>query len=112
MPEASPPPSTPRGGPRPLRAFFISLLASAFGLGLLLVGDRGTAEWQKAQEESRALKTQIATLEEQNADLRRRIDDAERNDFEYEKNARETLGLVKPDEVVFVLADPTTQTPR
>lgn len=109
MPEANIPTSPSRGGPRPLRAFFISLLASAFGLGLLLVGDRGTAEWEKAKAESGVLKTQIATLEAQNADLSRRIEDAERNDFEFEKNARENLGLVKPDEVVFVLADPTAQ---
>ncbi len=104
------PPS--RGGPHPLRAFFISLLVSTFGLGLLLVGDRGTAEWEKAKAESQSLKAEIATLEAQNADLRRRIEDTERSDFEYEKNARENLGLVKPDEVVFVLTDPKAQAPR
>jgi cell division protein FtsB len=103
-----PPSNQPAGrpGPRPLRAFFVSLLLSAFGLAMLLVGDRGTAEWQKAQEESRSLKSQIAALEAENSDLARRIADAETNDFQAEKHARENLGLVKPDEVVFVLADP------
>ncbi len=112
MSETNPAVTAARGGPRPLRAFFISLLVSTFGLGLLLVGDRGTAEWQKAKEESRALKAEIASLEAQNADLRRRIEDTERSDFEFEKNARENLGLVKPDDVVFVLNDPKAQTPR
>lgn len=102
MPE---PPSSSRPGPHPPRAFFVSLLISAFGLAILLVGDRGTAQWQRAKEESRALKAQVASLESENADLEARIADTQKSDFETEKNARENLGLVKPGDVVFVLPD-------
>ena len=79
---------------------------------MLLVGDRGTAEWQKAQEESRSLKSQITALEAENADLSRRIAEAETSDFQAEKSAREKLGLVKSDDVVFVLADPEAKDQR
>jgi cell division protein FtsB len=101
-----------RSAPNPAKAFFISLLCSSLGLGMLLLGDRGTAAWQRAQEDSRALKKEIATLERSNAALAARTRGAEQGTYELEKNARERLGLVKPDDVVFVLPEEKSQTPN
>ena len=101
-----------RSAPSPARAFFISLFCSSLGLGLLLLGDRGTSAWRRAQEESRGLKKEIAVLERENALLTARTRGAEQSTYELEKNAREKLGLVKPDEVVFVLPDEKSQTPK
>ncbi len=101
-----------RPAPRPARAFFISLICSALGLGLLLLGDRGTSAWRKAQEESRSLKKEIALLERDNALLTTRTRGAEQGTYELEKNAREKLGFVKPDDVVFVLPEEKSQIPK
>jgi hypothetical protein len=101
-----------RPAPRPARAFFISVFCSTLGLALLLLGDRGTSAWKKAQEESRALKKEIALLERDNALLTERTRSAEQSTYELEKNARERLGLVKPDDVVFVLPEEKSHTPK
>jgi cell division protein FtsB len=98
-----------REPPKPLKAFSISLVLSALAFGVLLVGDRGSDAWQRAREEARSLKAEIARLEADNAELSRRVADAEKSDFELEKIAREDLGLVRPDEVVFVLPPETAK---
>lgn len=92
--------------PNPLRAFFISLVLSCLGLALLLVGDRGSAAWQQSRQELQALSRQELQLKAENAALATRVEDAEGSKFELEKNARENLGLVKPDDVVFILPAP------
>jgi cell division protein FtsB len=93
----------PRPAPNPLKTFAISLVFSAMAFALLLMGDRGTDAWKKAQSDSRALKAQVAELEAGNAAIQARIDDAEHNTFELEKDTRERMGLVKSDEIVFLL---------
>jgi len=100
-----------RPAPRPARAFLASLLVSSLGLGVVMVGDRGTAQWRQAREEARRLHSEISRLEATNASLARRIADAEKNSFELEKNARENLGLVRPDEIVVVLPPETAAAP-
>ncbi|HKB69697.1 MAG TPA: septum formation initiator family protein [Thermoanaerobaculia bacterium] len=107
--EAAP---TPRPAPNPLRAFAISLVFSAIAFALLLIGDRGTDAWKKAQDDSRALKAQVAELEAGNAAIAARIENAEHNSFELEKDARERMGLVKPDEIVFLLPAPAAPKPH
>jgi cell division protein FtsB len=101
-----------RSTPSPAKAFFLSLFCSSLGLGLLLLGDRGTSAWRRAQEESRTLKKEIAVLERENALLTARTRGTEEGTYELEKNAREKLGLVKPDDVVFVLPEEKSQTPK
>lgn len=104
-----------RPAPNPLKSFGISLVFSGIALALLLMGDRGTEAWRKAQADSRALKAQIAELEAGNAAIEQRIGDAENDAFELEKDARERMGLVRPDEIVFLLpekpAAPATPAP-
>ena len=96
---------TARPAPNPLRSFGISFVFSAIALALLLMGDRGTEAWKKAKADSRALEAQIAELEAGNAAIEKRIGDAENDAFELEKDARERMGLVKPDEIVFLLPE-------
>ena len=106
------PAPTPRPAPNPFRTFAISLVFSAIAFALLLMGDRGTDAWRKAQSDSRALKAQIAELEKGNAVIDARIADAENNAFELEKDARERMGLVKSDEIVFLLPAPSAPKPH
>ena len=101
-----------RPAPSPAKAFFVSLLCSSLALGLLLLGDRGSSAWRRAQEESRALKSEIASLERQNALLSARARSAEQTTPELEKIARDKLGFVKPDDVVVILPEEKSQTPN
>lgn len=105
-------PAEPRPAPNPLKTFAVSLVFSAIAFALLLMGDRGTEAWKRAQSDSRALKSQIAELDRENAAIQARIADAENNAFELEKDARERMGLVKPDEIVFLLPAPPAAKPR
>ncbi len=100
------PAPAPRPAPNPLKTFTISLVFSALAFALLLMGDRGTEAWKRAQSDARALKEQVAQLEAENAAIEARIENAENNSFELEKDARERMGLVKPDEIVFLLPAP------
>jgi cell division protein FtsB len=95
----------PRPAPNPVKSFGISLVFSALALALLLLGDRGTEAWKKSQADARALKIQLAELEAGNAAIEKRIANAENDAFELEKDARERMGLVKPDEIVFLLPE-------
>jgi cell division protein FtsB len=104
--------AAPRPAPNPLKAFATSLVFSSIAFVLLLMGDRGTEAWKRAQSDSRALKAQIAELETGNAAIEQRIANAEHNAFELEKDARERMGLVKPDEIVFILPDKSRPAPR
>ena len=102
----------PRAAPNPVRSFAISLVFSALALALLLLGDRGTEAWKKSQADARALKIQIAELEAGNAAIETRIANAENDAFELEKDARERMGLVKPDEIVFLLPEKPAAVPE
>ncbi len=101
-----------RPAPSPIKTFAVSLVFSSIAFALLLMGDRGTEAWKKAQADSRALKAQIAELEKGNAAIQARIENAENSSFELEKDARERMGLVKPDEVVFLLPPPAATKPH
>jgi cell division protein FtsB len=102
-PKKEAPAPEPRPAPNPLKTFAVSLVFSSIAFALLLMGDRGTEAWKKAQTDSKALKSQIAELEKGNAEIQARIENAENDAFELEKDARERMGLVKPDEIVFLL---------
>ncbi len=101
----------PRPAPNPLKAFATSLVFSAIAFALLLMGDRGTEAWKKAQTDARTLKEQIAELQAGNAAIEKRIANAENDAFELEKDARERMGLVKPDEIVFLFPEKPAAAP-
>ena len=96
-----PPPTSPRS-PRPLAAFFFSLLASAIALGVLLLYDGRVLELRKARAEIRQLDKRIADRRRENERLRAAIGDASRQSFPAEKAAREDLHLVHPEDVVLL----------
>ena len=76
----------------------------AFGVCLLLFGligdDHGLRAVLQARRDARALASQVAALRADNALLRQRADALRRDPATIEAVARETLGLVKPGEIL------------
>jgi cell division protein FtsB len=85
-------------------------LTVAFGICVLLFGlfgdDHGLRAMLQARRETRVLRARIAALKLENAALRRQAE-ALRNDPDaIESAARETLGLIRPGELVVLPAHP------
>jgi len=95
------PPRPPRT-PRPIAAFFLSLLVSSLALGVLLLYDGRVLELKKARAEIRQLDEQIAGRRRENDELRAAIGAANRHELPAEKVAREELHLVHPEDVVLL----------
>ena len=78
--------------------------AFAFGVCLLLFGlfgdDHGWRAMAQARHDARALASRIEALRAENAVLRRRADALLRDPAAIEAVARETLGLMRPGEVL------------
>jgi len=89
-----------REGPRPLRAFFLSLAGSSVLLALLLLSDRRVLELKRGRAEVRQLDQQIAERRRENEELKAAVEAAAHHDFPAEKVAREELHLVRPDDIV------------
>ena len=79
-------------------------LAIAFGVCLLLFGlfggDHGLPAMLQAHRDARTLTARIAALRAENAELRRRIDALRGDPAAIEAEARASLGLVRPGEIV------------
>jgi cell division protein FtsB len=79
-------------------------MAIAFGACVLLFGlfgdDHGFRAMIQARRDASALASQIAELRVQNAVLRRRADALRRDPAVIEAVARETLGLMRPGEML------------
>jgi len=95
------------GGPRPLVAFFLSLVGSAVVLGLLVLSDGRVLELKKAHADVRELDRRVAALQQENARLRSAVEGARSHDFPAERVAREELHLVGPDDLVLLYPDGT-----
>ena len=94
-------------GPRPLVAFFFSLVGSAVVLGLLVLSDGRVLELKKAHADVRELDRRVAALQKENARLRTAVEGARSHDFPAERVAREELHLVGPDDLVLLYPDGT-----
>jgi cell division protein FtsB len=92
---------SPRG-PRPMTAFFVSLVISSVLMGGLLLSDRRVLELRRARMEVVTLDRQIAEQRKENDALRVAIDAAGKHEFPAEKVNREELNLVAPDDVVLL----------
>jgi cell division protein FtsB len=92
-------------GPRPLVAFFLSLIGSAVVLGLLVLSDGRVLELKKARADVRELDRRVGALQQDNARLRAAVEGARRHDFPAERVAREELHLVKTDDLVLLYPD-------
>ena len=104
-------PAPPPRSPRPLAAFFLSLVGSTIVLGLFLLYNGRVLELKKTRAEIRQLDKQIADRKRENANLRASITAASRGGFPAEKAAREELHLVHPEDIV-LLYPPGTLSPQ
>ena len=80
------------------------ILILALVLGALF-GDRGVLHLAEKRRRAQALEQEIARLENENSRLTRDIQALQTDPRAVEAIARETLGLVKPGETVFLIQD-------
>jgi cell division protein FtsB len=89
----------------------------AVGLAMLLTwhvinGKHGLQVWHQKRAEDQQLRKDIKELEQENADLRQRIDRLRNSPDAIEHEAREKLHYAKPNEVIVALPpQQTTQGP-
>jgi cell division protein FtsB len=95
-------PAAAARGPRPLKAFLVSLSLSTLALLLLLLSDRRVLELRRARADIRRLETQIAEKTKEQEALRASIETAEKHAFPAEKVAREELNLVGAGDLVLL----------
>lgn len=69
----------------------------------LFFSRRPTSELQQSQQRVDRLRTEIAGLRTQNANLRAEIDSVRKSTYAVERIAREDLGMSKKGEVVYML---------
>jgi len=78
--------------------------AIAFGVCLLLFGlfgdDHGVRAMIQARRDARVLASQVAALRAENGVLRERVEALRRDPAAIEAVARETLGFVRPGEIL------------
>jgi cell division protein FtsB len=75
--------------------FFVLLLTSFFG-------QKGIIEIRRTQKRHEALLQEIEKLEKEKARLVREIEELEKKSEAVDKEAREKLWLMKPDEIVII----------
>jgi cell division protein FtsB len=101
-----------RPGPRPVVAFFISLVCSTVLLSLLLVTDRRVLQLNRARAEVKALDGRILEARRENERLKTEVEAARRHDFPAEKAAREELNLIAPGDVVLLYPEGALTSPK
>jgi cell division protein FtsB len=99
-------------GPRPLKAFLVSLSLSAVALVLLLLSDQRVLELRRARADIRRLETEIAEKTREQEALRASIAAAEKDSFPAEKVAREELNLVDPGDLVLLFPEGSLTKPQ
>jgi cell division protein FtsB len=72
---------------------------------LALAGDRGFFEVYQFHHHLRHVESRIQALEVENERLRTQVTGLRGDPYQIEKLAREDLGLVRPDEIVFEIVD-------
>ena len=117
-PDTKPAPATPSPDPMPKRAidwadkvWRPAGTALAVILALLLGwhvvnGKHGLNVWQQKRVEDRQLQHEITDLEQENAQLRLRIERLKSDPDAIEHEAREKLHYTKPGEVIYTLPTP------
>ncbi len=96
------PTAAPARGPRPIKAFLVSLVVSTLLLFVLLFSDRRVFELADARAKNRQLDAEIALKEQENRDLQAQVEAAGRHEFPAERIAREELQLVGPSDLVIL----------
>ena len=76
----------------------------------VVYGNHGLSIWQQKRVEDRALQQEIKDLQQENAQMRQRIEHLNSDPEAIEREAREKLHYAKPGEVIINLSDkPQTQ---
>jgi cell division protein FtsB len=72
---------------------------------LAMAGDRGFFEVYQFHRHLQHVERRIQTLEVENERLRTQVTGLRSDPYQMEKLAREDLGLVRPDEIIFEIVD-------
>jgi cell division protein FtsB len=72
---------------------------------LAMAGDRGFFEVYQFNRHLQHVERRIQTLEVENERLRTQVTGLRSDPYQMEKLAREDLGLVRPDEIIFEIVD-------
>lgn len=90
--------------------------ALTFIAGLLIInalaGDRGLIEIRRVEREYRQVEGQLANLRQENSRLRHEARRLREDPKAIEEAAREELGLMRPDEVLFIIKDVSGPNPH
>jgi cell division protein FtsL len=78
---------------------------------LAMAGDRGFFEVYQFNRHLQHVERQIQALEVENERLRKQVTSLRSDPYHIEKLAREDLGLVRPDEIVFEIVDGRPEEP-
>jgi cell division protein FtsL len=94
---------------------FIHILSCLFAVFILYSFNanyaRKTVEYKEKQTQVQQVGSEITDLEKENRDLKQQVSHLNTNEG-VEEIAREKLGLIKPDEIAFVVvSSPTPQSP-
>jgi cell division protein FtsB len=76
-----------------------------------IYGKHGLSVWQQKRAEDRSLQQEIKDLEQQNAQMRKRIQRLQSDPDAIEREAREKLHYAKPGEVIVTLPSQPQQQP-
>ncbi len=100
--------------PPPPRKYKGTLLSCVLALVLLVVaavdGEHGLIHLLRMRSEQTALEHTAFDLQQQNEQLRQRIQRLRSDDHYLEQLARERLGLVKPGEIMYRVTRPSAST--
>ena len=88
-------------------AFVAGIAAITAAFASLIVGGHGYFAFQELNEKQRELELYAFELQQNNDELRRRVALLQDDARTIEHMARERLGLVHPDEVVYLVHDDT-----
>jgi cell division protein FtsB len=83
----------------------IAIVLALLVTGHVVYGNHGLSIWQQKRAEDRALQQEIKDLQQENAQLRQRIDHLNSDPDAIEREAREKLHYAKPGEVIVNLPD-------
>jgi cell division protein FtsB len=84
---------------------YLLVFATAVLLADALVGERGLVATTRARRQSDELAASVAALHEENASLRETAERLRTDPSTIESLARDTLGLIRPGEVLVVVKD-------
>jgi cell division protein FtsB len=83
----------------------LKIIFLVFSLTLLVRMSQSTYEIWKKRDIVAVRKSELSAVEEENRKLKRELENVQSDEF-VEKQARNTLGLVKPGEIVVLLTTP------